>query len=392
LVANNVKKIRLHPLWDGRDVPERSALTYIDAFEEKATRFRASGCDIRIASGGGRMNVTMDRYYADWNIVRRGWDAHVLGEGPRFANARDAVESGYAKGEIDQYLGPFVIVENGEPVGKMGEGDQVIFFNFRGDRAIEISRAFDEPDFNEFPRGNFPKVDYYGMMEYDGDLHLPKNFLVNPPEIERTITEYLVTEKVTSFAISETQKYGHVTYFWNGNRSGYIDKILETYIEIPSDKVPFDQKPKMKAAEIADKTIELLKSGRYRFGRLNFANGDMVGHTGVMSAAITAVETVDECVGKLIEVVNSLDGVVIVTADHGNADEMWTEKNGVRTAKTAHTLNPVPFIIIDKNYAGEYEINRDIKGGLANVAGTILNLLGFENVPDYEPSLIKFKC
>jgi len=390
LVEHDVKKIRVHPLWDGRDVPERSTLEYLDPFEKKMAALRTDGIDIRIASGGGRMNVTMDRYHADWDIVKRGWDAHVLGKGPQFATAREAVEAGYVEGKIDQYLGPFVIVENGEPVGKMQDGDQVIFYNFRGDRAIEISRAFDEADFKEFDRGDFPTVDYFGMMEYDGDLHIPKKYLVNPPEIERTVVEYLVSEKVTSFAISETQKYGHVTYFWNGNRSGYIDKTLETYIEIPSDKVPFDQKPKMKAYEITEKTIELLKSGKYRFGRLNFANGDMVGHTGVMEAAITAVETVDDCVGRLIEVVDELDGVTIVTADHGNSDEMWTEKNGVRSPKTAHTLNPVPFIIIDKNYGGEYVINRQLKGGLANVAATLLNLLGYEKVEDYEPSLIRF--
>lgn len=390
LVEHDVKKIRIHPLWDGRDVPERSALDYLDPFEEKLAKLRANGVDIRIASGGGRMNVTMDRYNADWTIVKRGWDAHVLGKGPQFATAREAVEYGYAQGKVDQYLDPFVIMENSDPVGKMQDGDQVIFYNFRGDRAIEISRTFDEPDFNEFDRGAFPAVDYYGMMEYDGDLHIPKNYLVNPPEINRTVVEYLVTENVTSFAISETQKYGHVTYFWNGNRSGYIDETLETYVEIPSDKVPFDQKPKMKAYEITEKTIELLKTGRYQFGRLNFANGDMVGHTGVMEAAIVAVETVDECVGKLIQVVNDLDGIVVVTADHGNSDQMWTEKNGKRIPKTAHTLNPVPFIIVDKNCTGEYVINREIKGGLTNIAATLLNLLGFEKVEDYEPSLIKF--
>lgn len=391
LSLQGAKKIRIHPLLDGRDVGERSALDYIIPFEEKMAKMRTEGIDIRIASGGGRMNVTMDRYNANWNVVKTGWDAHVLGVGPQFESAQAAIEQGYAAGKIDQYLDSFVIVENGEPVGKMHEGDQVIFFNFRGDRAIEISKAFDEPDFNEFDQGDFPQVDYFGMMEYDGDLHIPKKFLVNPPLIQRTVSQYLATEKVKMFAISETQKYGHVTYFWNGNRSGYIDENLETYIEIPSDQIPFDQKPKMKALEITDKTIELLEKNEFQFGRLNFANGDMVGHTGIMDAAVEAVETVDTCVGRLIEVVDRLGGITIVTADHGNSDEMWTEKKGVRSAKTAHTLNPVPFIIIDKAWKGEYHINSEVKGGLANVAATILNLLGYEKVEDYEPSLIKFE-
>jgi 2,3-bisphosphoglycerate-independent phosphoglycerate mutase len=391
LTTHGAKKLRIHPLLDGRDVGERSALEYILPFEEKIAKMRTQGIDIRIASGGGRMNVTMDRYNADWDVVKKGWDAHVLGVGPQFKSAQAAIESGYAEGKTDQYLDSFVIVENGEPVGKMAHGDQVIFFNFRGDRAIEISRAFDETDFKEFDRGNFPKVDYFGMMEYDGDLHIPAKFLVNPPLIQRTVSQYLVSEKIKMFAISETQKFGHVTYFWNGNRSGYLDKKLETYVEILSDKIPFDQKPRMKAPEITEKTIELLESNQFQFGRLNFANGDMVGHTGVWDAAIEAVETVDTCVGRLIEVVNRLGGVTIVTADHGNSDEMWTEKNGVRSPKTAHTLNPVPFIIIDAAWHGEYQMNSEIKGGLANVAATILNLLGYEKVADYEPSLIKFE-
>lgn len=390
LVKHNVKKIRIHPLLDGRDVGERSALDYILPFEDKLAKLQAAGVDARIASGGGRMNVTMDRYNANWEVVKSGWDAHVLGKGAKFPSVREAIEQGYSAGKVDQYQDPFVIVENGKPVGKMEDGDQVVFFNFRGDRAIEISRAFDEDDFAEFDREDLPKVDYFGMMQYDGDLHIPQKFLVNPPALDRTVSEYLAGENVRSFAISETQKYGHVTYFWNGNRSGYINPDLETYIEIPSDKIQFDQKPKMKAIEITEKTIELLLSGEYQFGRLNFANGDMVGHTGNMEAAITAVETVDVCVGALIKVVSELGGVVAVTADHGNSDEMWTEKNGVRTPKTAHSLNPVPFVIVDEKWQGEYKINNEIEGGLANIAATLLNLLGYEKVADYEPSLIIF--
>jgi 2,3-bisphosphoglycerate-independent phosphoglycerate mutase len=194
------------------------------------------------------------------------------------------------------------------------------------------------------------------------------------------------------FAISETQKYGHVTYFWNGNRSGYIDENLETYVEIPSDRIEFDKAPDMKAMEIKDKTIELLKTGQYRFGRLNFANGDMVGHTGVMEAAITAVERVDHCVGELLEIIREIEGVAVVTADHGNADEMFTiDKGGKKQIRTAHTLNPVPFVIVDPTYQGEYKMGNLEGQGISSVASTLLNLLGYDKVEDYDPSLIEMR-
>ncbi len=392
--TEGVKKVRLHILLDGRDVGEKTALEYIKPTEELLKSLNEKfGVDYKIASGGGRMITTMDRYNADWTIVERGWKAHVLGEARKFKSAAEAVQTYYDEDPkaTDQYLNSFVVVdENDNPVGTINDGDSVVFFNFRGDRAIEISRAFTEENFTEFDRIRFPKVFYAGMMEYDGDLHIPKNYLVNPPLIERTVSEYLCAAGVPSFAVSETQKFGHVTYFWNGNRSGYINKELEEYYEIPSDKIPFDQAPKMKAYEITDKVIELLKSGKFKFGRLNFANGDMVGHTGVMEAAITAVETVDECVGRLIKVVEELDGIAVVTADHGNADEMFTVSKGKKSVKTAHTLNPVPFYIIDKNYNGEYVMADIENAGLTNIAGTLLNLLGFENVEDYDKSLIKF--
>jgi 2,3-bisphosphoglycerate-independent phosphoglycerate mutase len=315
----------------------------------------------------------------------------VLGIGRKFASASEAVQSFYNEDPkmTDQYMDSFVVTgADGEPCGKIVDGDAVVFFNFRGDRAIEISRAFEEETLEYFDRQRVPAVYYAGMMEYDGDLHIPSHYLVYPPEIDRTVCEYLCAEKVTSFAISETQKFGHVTYFWNGNRSGYIDESLERYIEIPSDKITFDKAPKMKAYEITKQTTELLESGKYRFGRLNFPNGDMVGHTGIMDAAIEAVESVDECVGKLLDVVEKLGGIALITADHGNADIMYTEKNGVKTPKTSHTLNPVPFIIYDPQYKGEYKMADLEKPGLSSVAGTILNLLGFENVPDYDKSLI----
>jgi len=391
--ADGVKKVRLHMLADGRDVEGKSVLKYIGATEDVLDEINAQGFDYKIASGGGRMKVTMDRYNADWSVVKKGWDAHVLGIGRGFHSATEAIETYYAEDEniIDQYLDSFVIVDdNHQPVGTIEDGDAVVFFNFRGDRAIELSRAFEEADFSEFERVRVPDVYYAGMMQYDGDLLIPKNYLVFPPQIDNTISEYLCAEGVPSFAISETQKYGHVTYFWNGNRSGYIDKNLETYIEIPSDRIEFDKAPRMKAYEITEKTIELLKSGKYRFGRVNFPNGDMVGHSGKVEAAIIAMEAVDECVAKLLEVVKEMDGIAIVTADHGNSDEMYTEKKGVKTPKTAHTLNPVPFIIVDPAYNGEYNMQPPPEAGLANIAATILNLLGFKKPEQYEEGVIGF--
>jgi 2,3-bisphosphoglycerate-independent phosphoglycerate mutase len=379
---------------DGRDVGEKTALDYIIPLQSRLEELtRRNGLDYAISSGGGRMKVTMDRYNADWNIVKRGWDAHVLGKGRYFKSAAEAVQTMYHENpEItDQYLDPFVIVNDVEkPVGTIRDGDAVVFFNFRGDRAIEISRVFTEKDFSEFDRGPLPDIIYAGMMEYDGDTHIPPNYLVRPPEIDRTLSEYLCAEKIRSFAVSETQKFGHVTYFWNGNRSGYIDESLESYEEIPSDRIEFDKAPEMKVVEIKESAIDMLKTGQYRFGRLNFANGDMVGHTGVLEAAITAVEAVDKGVGELLEVIMDLEGIAVVTSDHGNADKMFDmDKNNTKKVKTSHTLNPVPFVIYDPAYNGEYRLSEISEKGLSNVASTLLNLLGYEKVEDYDPSLIE---
>lgn len=390
----NFRKVRVHALLDGRDVGERTALDYIIPTEEKLKKIsREKGLDYAVASGGGRMKVTMDRYNSDWNIVKRGWDAHVSGQGRTFASASDAVKTFYQEDPkaTDQYLPAFVVTDDsGMPKGPITDGDAVILFNFRGDRAIEISRTFTEKEFSEFDRGPLPDIFYAGMMEYDGDAHIPPHFLVQPPAIDHVISEYLCAEKVKTFAVSETQKFGHVTYFWNGNRSGYIDESLEKYVEIPSDRIEFDRAPRMKAKEITETVINLLTSGDYKCGRLNYPNGDMVGHTGKMDAAIVAVATVDSCVGELLAVINQIGGIAVITADHGNADEMFTiDKKGVRSVKTAHSLNPVPFIIYDPLFQGEYRMADLKEKGLSNVAATLLNLLGYEKPEDYDPSLIE---
>ncbi len=397
-----VSKVRIHILLDGRDVGETSALDYVLPFEAFLSELRADDFDIKIASGGGRMKITMDRYEADWSMVERGWHTHVLGDARQFASAEEAIKTYREETKvIDQDLPAFVIAENGTPVGTIEDGDSVIFYNFRGDRAIEISKAFDAKEFDKFDRVRYPDVIYAGMLEYDGDLHIPSKYLVNPPEISNTMSEYLTNTGITELAISETQKYGHVTYFWNGNKSGKFSEELETYIEIPSDVVPFEQRPWMKCAEITDQLIECLESGKYRYLRVNFPNGDMVGHTGNLQATICSMEALDLQLARILAVVDKLGGVALITADHGNADEMYevdkkgnikTDKAGKAKAKTSHTLNPVPCIIYDNVNADKYDIKEDNGSfGLSNVAATMVNLLGYEAPAMWDESIIKVK-
>ncbi|HEX3478861.1 MAG TPA: 2,3-bisphosphoglycerate-independent phosphoglycerate mutase [Kofleriaceae bacterium] len=395
------RRLYVHALLDGRDVPPTSALEYIDRLERYLADLRGSGADARIVSGGGRMHITMDRYEADWKMVERGWHTHVLADARPFASATAAVETLRAEhpGILDQDLPAFVV----SPAAPIQDGDAVVMFNFRGDRAIEISRAFDDPELRAFDRVRRPDVLYAGMMEYDGDLHIPRHYLVAPPEIDRPMGELLAAAHISQLAISETQKYGHVTYFWNGNRSGMFDRGTETYIEIPSDTVPFEQRPWMKAAEITDRLIAELRTGKHRFARVNYANGDMVGHTGSFDATVIAVEAVDLQLARLARAVEELQGILVVTADHGNADEMFQrdksgkiardKKTGQPVVKTSHTLNAVPFLIHDPARSDRYEIDpaRAQAAGIAHVTATCIELLGFIPPDDLESSLLRFR-
>ncbi len=376
-----IKKVRIHILLDGRDTPKTSALTYVDSLEELLIKLNDSDFDARIASGGGRMNITMDRYEANYKMVEKGWHTHVLGDARHFNNAHEAIETMRKEtNAIDQDLEPFVIVENDKPIGTIEDNDSVIFFNFRGDRAIEISKAFDEENFDKFDRIRNPKVYYAGMLEYDSEAKIPKHYLTEPPKIKNTLTEELCKYNINEYAVSETQKYGHVTYFWNGNRQDKFNEKLETYDIVPSDIISFDKKPEMKSYEITDKLIDAIKSNKYDFLRLNFPNGDMVGHTGNYEATVKAMEAVDENIKRIYDACIQYNYTLVVTADHGNAEEMIDE-NG---AKTAHSLNKVPFIVVNNNIK-----IKDGEFGLSNIASSITTLLDIPKNPVWNESIIE---
>ena len=354
--SSGITKVRVHILLDGRDVPPQSADTYIEMLENKLSELNDDTFDAKIASGGGRMYITMDRYKADWKMVERGYNVHVLGEGKQFKSALEALNY-YREQDpeiVDQDIHEFVIADESGPVGTVNDGDSFLLFNFRGDRALEISMALEDEDFPYFERKRFPKIYYAGMLEYDAELGIPKHFLVEPPHIKHTLTEELVKHNINEYAVSETQKFGHVTYFWNGNR------------------------------EISEDVVEAIKSNKYDFIRLNYPNGDMVGHTGNYEATIKSLEAVDEGLGLLQKACEENGYTLIVTADHGNSEVMYTMKDDKKVVKTSHTTNPVPFIICDKNV--EF---KDGEFGLSNVAATILQLMGLDIPKEWNESMIK---
>lgn len=389
-----INKVRLHTLFDGRDVSPKSSKIYIDRLESAMSNLRSDVFDISVASGGGRMTTTMDRYSSDWNMVKRGWQAHTHANANyEFSSLSEAAETFYNQDPTmtDQNFPAFVIRDTNGTKSPITSGDAVVLFNFRGDRAIQISRAFTESSFSEFDRGEVPDVLFAGMMEYEGDLHIPKNYLVEPPEIKSTLGELLADAGVRQFACSETQKYGHVTYFWNGNRTGKFSDSLEEYLEIPSDPAAFDNKPWMKALEITDATIQRLYNNTFDFGRINLANGDMVGHTGNLDAAVVAVSTVDLMIGRLIQACADTNTTLIVTADHGNCDEMLEDSSSSPKpkVKTSHSLSPVPFYVYDPECPGNWEIIDTPAASIGNLASSVLTLMDLPAPKDYLESLIR---
>lgn len=392
-----IASLRVHMLTDGRDVAPRSALTWVGPLEDRLAQHRADGLDYAVATGGGRMRITMDRYEADWDMVARGWAVHVRGEGERFDSAVAAVDARYTDTAVDdQWLEPFVV---GDYTG-MKSGDATVFFNFRGDRAIEISRAFDEgDDFDGFDRGERPDVLYVGMMEYDGDTHVPRHTLVEPPAITGTVSEHLAAAGIRAHASSETQKYGHVTYFFNGNRSEVPPG--ETRLEVPSDPRTPNTVPEMKAEEVVTAVVHTLEQGEATAVRINLANGDMVGHTGDLPAAVRAIEVLDAQLARLVEAAEATGTVLLITADHGNVEEMvrrnkktgalQTDSTGRFVPSTSHSLNPVPFVLVDPT--GSWRLTADTgpveAGSIARVGATVLTLAGVPVPDSYLPSLVE---
>ena len=399
---NDVQKVRVHILLDGRDVDPTSALEYVDSLEEKLAQLNVDGHDYSIASGGGRMQITMDRYEANWPMVEKGWRTHVLGKARQFTSARQAIEVYRTEDPdiIDQNIPPFVIAQDDQPIGTIEDGDSVILFNFRGDRSQELALAFEGGEnFDKFNRDRVPNVHFAALLEYDSERHIPKNFLVLPPEFEHTLGEVISANGLRQLAISETQKIGHVTYFFNGNRAAKFNEDLEEYVETPSDRVPFDTAPAMQSAVIADKLNDLLKLGEYHFVRINFPNPDMVGHTGNYKATIKAIEAVDVALGEILKVVDEMNGMAIITGDHGNAEEMYElngdgsikEKDGRPVTKTAHTTNRVPCIFYDNTENRDKYVLKEGDFGLANIAATVALLEGIDKPEQWCEAMIEPK-
>jgi 2,3-bisphosphoglycerate-independent phosphoglycerate mutase len=395
-----VERLYLHLLLDGRDVGIQTALDYVEQVESLLAEINQDAKrDYRIASGGGRETITMDRDN-NWAKIKLGYDAHVHGISDNcVANAQQAIEDARAKtkGIIDQDLPPFVVVENGHPVGRMADGDAVINFNFRGDRAIEISRAMTEADFTEFDRGQAPDVLYVGMMVYDEDTNLPHNQIMGPTKVESPFGRRILELGHKQFRLAETQKFAHVTFFFNGGYRKPLDQSMEDYDLIQSDRdIPFDMAPQMKAPEITAHACKLIREGGHRFGLINFANTDMVGHTGNFQAAIAATEAVDRALGEIFAALAEVGGTALITADHGNADEMFAKnKHGEIEPSTKHSLNLVPAILFDPLNDGSLAMRQPREGdsvtetpGLSNIAATNFLMLG-ETVPeDLQPPLI----
>ena len=380
----------VHALLDGRDVGVQSALTYTEPFEKLFAELKEQRAEIdyAFASGGGREAITMDRDN-NWEKVEAGWNIHVQGKSENsFPCIKDAIEYFRIKspGIIDQDIPGFVIVRNGKAIAPIEDNHGLIFTNFRGDRAIEFSRAILADDFPHFERPVRPQVMFAGMTQYDQDNEIPPEYLVGTPEVDDPFGKRILELGLKQFRLTETQKYPHVTFFYNGGYREPLDSSMENYHLIASDKIQsFASQPAMKAGEIRNKAVEFIRSGEYQYGLINFANADMVGHTGDFQAAVHAVETIDAALDSIVNAIDEMKGLLVITADHGNADQMLIQNsNGTMEINTKHSLNPVPFMIFDPLYNGDYHLKpfgEDFNNNLSNVAATNFILLG-QSVPD----------
>ena len=405
----NITNIRIHALFDGRDVNDYSAEFYLNSLTDVINKLTSNyQADIQLASGGGRMHITMDRYQSDWDMVKRGWEHHVLGKGPIFEDGRQALNTLRKNSpNNDQFLQGFVIGKNNKPCGEIVDGDAVVNFNFRSDRMVQISQAFVEDEFKYFDRLRHPKIYYLGMCSYHRNNNIPKNYLIAEDPILNPLSKTLVEHRIRQFACSETHKFGHVVYYWNGRRSEYFDHQLEEYLEIPSLGERSDLVPWMQADKITCETIKRIADNRFDFARINLANGDMVGHGGDLDSAVVAMSVVDLMIGRLIRACEQYKTILMITADHGNCEEMFNHsdqksfKDVIQSynpitgyqalTKTAHTPNKVPFYLyFPTNIFSNVKFDTSIKNpGLGNIAGTILTLMGLKDKKNlYLPPLV----
>jgi len=391
-----IKQLRIHALLDGRDVGIQTAQKFVCELEEDFSFINSHDSFFyAFASGGGREQVVMDRDN-NWLKVAEGWDLMVHGKGNhRFPSMLAAINHFRAEATdlVDQDMPGFVIVDDQDrPLGRIVDGDAVIMMNFRGDRAIEITEAFELDDFDGFERGQRPAITYAGMMVYDEDRNLPALQLMGSTKVANPFGKRILGMGIKQFRLTETQKYPHVTFFFNGGYRKPLDETMEDYILIASDKgISFADAPQMKAVEIADKAVDLIDSGEYGFGLINFANADMVGHCGKIAPAITAVETVDMAVGRIVTALEKVGGYALITADHGNAEEMLViGKDGSSEPCTKHSTNPVPCILFDPTYDGSYTLcqPQDGEPGLSNLAATLFEIMGYAAPDDLDASLI----
>jgi 2,3-bisphosphoglycerate-independent phosphoglycerate mutase len=357
-----VKDVFVHCFMDGRDVPPKSGKGYIEELEKKLAEI-----------GVGKIATVSGRYYAmdrdkRWERTQKAYDAMSLGKGREASSAVEAMNKSYQEDITDEFVIPTVIVNNGKPVATVDDKDSIIFFNFRPDRARQITRAFVDVDFEGFDRDKKVDVFFICMTQYDKTIENVE-IAFKPQILKNTLGEYLSSKGCKQLRIAETEKYAHVTFFFNGG----VEKPNEgeDRILIPSPKVAtYDLKPEMSAIEVKDEVIKQIKERKYDFIVLNFANPDMVGHTGDYNAAVKAVETVDTCLGEIVDEILNVKGKVLITADHGNAEEMVEEGTGNKI--TAHTTNNVPCIIIGE---GNIQLREGI---LADVAPTLLDMMGYE--------------
>ncbi|MFH1232236.1 MAG: 2,3-bisphosphoglycerate-independent phosphoglycerate mutase [Planctomycetota bacterium] len=367
----NQSNLFFHVVTDGRDTPPHSGVNHIEKLLNKMNSL-----------GVGKIATICGRYYLmdrdkRWERVEKAYHALTLGQGVQQESVIEAIKDAYQKGETDEFIKPIVITKNNLPIGSIKDNDSVIFFNFRADRAREITRTLTEPDFKEFSRKTFPHILYTTMTQYDEHFNLPVAF--KPISLKNILSAILAKNKITQLRIAETEKYAHVTYFFNGGEETpfpYEDRKL-----IPSPKVPtYDMQPEMNAPEVTSEILKDIENNAHQVIIMNYANCDMVGHTGILNAAIKAVETVDDGVGRITDAVLRKNGIVIITADHGNAEEMIDYKNN-NQPHTYHTTNIVPFIL-----AGEKFKHHPLKtsGKLCDIAPTILEILSIEKPAEME--------